>query len=92
MKIIINYFSSRYESTIVGQFYGHTHIDEFTLFFDPANKTRAVNVGFTSPSFTTYEHINPSYRVYVIDGDWENTTRVRNSNLDYTCIVRATKE
>ena len=31
----------RFESTITGQFFGHTHKDEFEIFFDDTNKTRA---------------------------------------------------
>jgi len=33
-------FSSRFESTIVGQFFGHTHEDYFIVFFDE-DRTRA---------------------------------------------------
>lgn len=34
-----NYYSiiARYESTIVAQFFGHTHSDEFEVFYDPKN-------------------------------------------------------
>lgn len=37
-----NYYSiiSRYESTIVAQFYGHTHFDEFEVFYDPKNLSK----------------------------------------------------
>ena len=31
----------RFESTIAGQFFGHTHKDEFQVFFDDVNTTRA---------------------------------------------------
>ena len=31
----------RYESTIVNQFFGHSHTDHFEVFFDLENKTRA---------------------------------------------------
>jgi len=32
----------RYEATIVGQFFGHTHDDEFELFYDLNNASRAI--------------------------------------------------
>ena len=31
----------RFESTIAGQFFGHTHDDKFQVFFDDQNRTRA---------------------------------------------------
>ena len=37
----MHYLSNRFESTIVGQFYGHTHTDSFKVFFDDDNMTRA---------------------------------------------------
>lgn len=51
--------SSRYESTITGQFFGHTHMDEFEMFFDETDKTRPVGVAFIAPSVTTYVDLNP---------------------------------
>lgn len=37
-----NYYKivSRYESTIVAQFFGHTHFDEFEVFYDPHDLSR----------------------------------------------------
>ena len=32
----------RYESTIVGQFFGHTHNDEFEIFYDEKDSSRAI--------------------------------------------------
>ena len=32
----------RYESTIVGQFFGHTHNDEFEIFYDEEDSSRAI--------------------------------------------------
>ena len=31
----------RYESTVVGQFFGHTHNDEFEIFYDEKDPSRA---------------------------------------------------
>ena len=33
--------SCRYDSTVVNQFFGHSHTDHFEVFFDLENKTRA---------------------------------------------------
>ena len=75
-----NYYRivSRYESTIAGQFFGHTHQDEFQMFYDVDeqqphdNKTqfkhlRPTSVAFVAPSATTFGGVNPGYRVYTID-------------------------
>lgn len=49
----------RYESTITGQFFGHTHFDEFQLFYDEETLTRAVSVAYIAPSVTTFINLNP---------------------------------
>lgn len=49
----------RYESTITGQFFGHTHKDEFEMFYDETDKTRPLGVAFIAPSVTTYINLNP---------------------------------
>ena len=38
---IASHLLYRYESTIVNQFFGHSHPDHFRVFFDLENKTRA---------------------------------------------------
>ena len=38
----------------MAQFYGHTHNDEFMIFYDTEDNSRAVNFGFVAPSVTTY--------------------------------------
>ncbi len=50
---------SRYESTITGQFFGHTHVDEFEMFYDEETLTRPLGVAFIAPSVTTYVNLNP---------------------------------
>lgn len=49
----------RYESTITGQFFGHTHLDEFQMFYDEATMTRPLGVAFIAPSVTSYVNLNP---------------------------------
>ncbi|XP_069704138.1 sphingomyelin phosphodiesterase-like [Periplaneta americana] len=72
-----NYYRiiNRYESTITAQFFGHTHFDEFELFYDPKDLSRATNIAFVGPSVTPYQDLNPGYRIYYVDGDHKSTTR-----------------
>ncbi len=41
-----NYYRivNRYESTIAGQFFGHVHSDEFTVFYDEIDQKRPVSM------------------------------------------------
>lgn len=57
----------RYEDTILAQFYGHTHMDHFEVFYDYANNSRPISIAYIAPSVTTYQRLNPGYRVYDID-------------------------
>uniref|UniRef100_A0A1I8IV72 C-type lectin domain-containing protein n=1 Tax=Macrostomum lignano TaxID=282301 RepID=A0A1I8IV72_9PLAT len=69
-----NYFkiAERYESTITGHFFGHTHHDELGVYFDPANTTRAFGTAYIVGSLKTDD--NPSYRVYEVDGGYANAS------------------
>ncbi|XP_021710800.1 sphingomyelin phosphodiesterase isoform X1 [Aedes aegypti] len=73
-----NYYKivSRYENTIVAQFFGHTHFDEFEVFYDPHDLSRATSIAYIGPSVTPYYDLNPGYRIYYIDGDHDHTTRL----------------
>jgi sphingomyelin phosphodiesterase len=73
-----NYYKiiSRYENTITAQFFGHTHYDEFEIFYDQLDMSRANNIAYIGPSVTPYYDLNPGYRLYYIDGDHESTTRL----------------
>lgn len=72
-----NYYHilNRYESTITGQFFGHTHLDEFQMFYDEETMSRPLGVAFIAPSVTTYVNLNPGYRVYFVDGDYKGSSR-----------------
>ncbi|XP_037946445.1 sphingomyelin phosphodiesterase isoform X2 [Teleopsis dalmanni] len=67
---------SRYESTIMAQFYGHTHYDEFEMFYDPHDLSHSTNIGYIGPSVSPYYDLNPGYRIYYVDGDHDTTTRL----------------
>ena len=62
----------------MAQFFGHTHFDEFQLFYDEAQPTRAVSVAYIGPSVTPYYNLNPGYRVYTIEGDYKGSSYVRS--------------
>ncbi len=69
-------FLCRYENTVVNQFYGHTHKDEFSVFYDVETNSRPTGFGFIAPSMTPYDDLNPAWRIYTVDGDYEGSTRV----------------
>lgn len=64
----------RYEATVTGLFFGHSHSDEFMIMYDEHNKTRAYAISYISGSVTTYSYLNPNYRVYTIDGAYANSS------------------
>lgn len=66
---------NRYESTITGLFYGHSHADEFEVFYDKKNRSRPTAVAYLGPSVTSFTNYNPAYRIYYVDGDHNESTR-----------------
>ncbi|KXN73618.1 sphingomyelin phosphodiesterase [Conidiobolus coronatus NRRL 28638] len=57
---------------ITAQFYGHTHWDEFEIFYSDSNKKTAKNAvsnSFIAPSMTTFTDINPGFRIYEVDAN-----------------------
>ncbi|KFM77578.1 Sphingomyelin phosphodiesterase, partial [Stegodyphus mimosarum] len=74
-----NYYEiiNRYESTVMAQFFGHTHKDEFEIFYDKSGpKPRPTNIIYIGPSVTTYDGVNPGYRIYTVDGNYPRSSRV----------------
>ncbi|CAG0921987.1 unnamed protein product [Notodromas monacha] len=61
-----NRIVNRYENIIKAQFYGHTHWDEFNVFFNEEGLPS--NVAYITPSLTTYEYLNYGYRIFYVDG------------------------
>ena len=55
---------TRFQSTVVAQFHGHTHDDWFLVFHDEAGAPS--NVAFVAPSVTTYTDHDPEYRLYTV--------------------------
>lgn len=60
--------SDRYEATIAGQFFGHTHFDEYEVFYDEVYRGRASSIAYIGPSVTPYYGLNPGYRIYHVEG------------------------
>jgi len=61
----------RYKDTIAGQFYGHTHADEFTVAYSNYSEITAENAisfGMIGPAMTPMSG-NPAFKVYDIDPD-----------------------
>ncbi|XP_063243798.1 sphingomyelin phosphodiesterase-like [Bacillus rossius redtenbacheri] len=57
----------RFENTITAQFSGHSHNDEFHVFYSSDNSSRATNVAMNGGSVTTYTYLNMNYKVYTVD-------------------------
>ncbi|KAI8882807.1 sphingomyelin phosphodiesterase [Backusella circina FSU 941] len=60
----------RYSHIIAAQFFGHTHRDEFAVFYKkdkPRNSENAVSISYISPSITPYTDLNPGFRTYKVD-------------------------
>jgi sphingomyelin phosphodiesterase len=68
----------RFKDTIVGQFYGHSHADEFRVIYSNSNFSRPVGYQFVAPSVTTYTLYNSAYRTYDTDTNGMNNQIVEN--------------
>ena len=71
----------RFANTISAQFYGHTHNDQFIVWYDLETNSVPINVGYVCPSVTTYTGLNPSYRIYTLDGPYEGASMVNEHIL-----------
>ncbi|KAF8372244.1 hypothetical protein PRIPAC_78673 [Pristionchus pacificus] len=66
---------NRFENTIAGQFFAHTHNDHFEVFYEDSNPNgRPTHFNFITPSMTTLSSKNPAYRIYTIDGGYEGAS------------------
>jgi sphingomyelin phosphodiesterase len=74
-----NQIVNRYEATIAGMFYGHTHLDEFEISYSDYNNrnfSNAIGMSYITPSMTPTSGA-PTFRVYSVDP-------VTYGVLDYT--------
>ncbi|GAB1600640.1 sphingomyelin phosphodiesterase-like [Argonauta hians] len=89
-----NYYKiiSRYESTIAAQFFGHTHMDSYEIFYDVTNMKRPVSVAYIAGSVTPYilnQAVNPSYRIYEIDGPYPSSSWAVLNHENYILNITA---
>ncbi|MCJ1431084.1 hypothetical protein MMC27_000434 [Xylographa pallens] len=63
----------RFNNTIRGTFFGHTHDDELGVFYtnNATEQTAqtAANVAYIMPSVTAYTNLNAGFRYYLVDPD-----------------------
>lgn len=59
-----NVLVERYADIIKGQFFGHTHVDNFVTQPSVFNPKKYVSSTFIHPSLTTHSDLNPSFRIY----------------------------
>lgn len=57
----------RFHHIVAAQFTGHTHHDQFNLFYSRFNSSRPISVAWNGGSITPHSEVNPNYRVYEID-------------------------
>uniref|UniRef100_A0A0N5AMZ5 Sphingomyelin phosphodiesterase n=1 Tax=Syphacia muris TaxID=451379 RepID=A0A0N5AMZ5_9BILA len=65
-----NYYRvvNRFSKTITAQFFGHIHVDSFSVFYENMNDdtSEPTNFLFSAPSVSTYAGLNPAYRIYEV--------------------------
>jgi len=78
-----NALVDRFSYLIRGQFFGHTHVDEFEItrsYIDNA----PIGVVFVDPSVTTRSYLNPSFRIFDFDTDTNIPTNYYQYRLNFT--------
>ncbi|KAF2771440.1 Metallo-dependent phosphatase [Teratosphaeria nubilosa] len=77
----------RFNNTIRGNFFGHTHEDEFGVVYSNnatvQNANTAAAVSWIMPSVTTYTNLNSEFRYYLVDPD---TSEVMDSITYYANV------
>lgn len=59
----------RFAHIIEAQFNGHSHVDEFNVYYRKDDPAVAVNVAWNGGSTTTFTRLNPNYKVFYVDRD-----------------------
>lgn len=57
----------RFYETILAQYYGHTHRDEYRLFYSPGHHEVPIGLAYIGPSITPFTENNPAYRLYYME-------------------------
>nr|KAI8736926.1 sphingomyelin phosphodiesterase-like [Biomphalaria glabrata] len=90
-----NYYNiiSRYQNTIAGQFFGHTHFDSFSVFYDIETLKIPISVAYVAPSVTPYTDLNMGYRIYTVDGNYQGSSfQVLDHETYFMNLSRANEE
>lgn len=57
----------RFKNIIAAQFTGHSHRDQFNLFYSRRDAKVPISIAWNGGSITTYQKVNPNYKVYKFD-------------------------
>lgn len=57
----------RFANIIAGQFNGHTHRDEFNVFYNISSPEQPISMVWNGASITTFDQANPSFKLVSID-------------------------
>jgi sphingomyelin phosphodiesterase acid-like 3 len=68
--------TTRYQATIAGILYGHTHMDELRRLFDPTGK-RITEVAISCPGVTPQHNNNPGFKTVTYDA-------ISKESMDFT--------
>ncbi|RWS17697.1 sphingomyelin phosphodiesterase-like protein 2, partial [Dinothrombium tinctorium] len=58
----------RFKNSIIAQFYGHTHKDEFRVYYS-STTNEPIGMAFIGPSLTSFKGNNPAYRIYFLNNE-----------------------
>ena len=72
----MNFVLLRYANIIRGQFYGHSHLDEYRIHYDTDEPSKPVGVEYITPNAGPWTNLNPAYRIFYVDGDDSDSKRV----------------
>ena len=83
-----HYSISSYQTTVTGEFFSHSHLDEIHLSKDD---DRPFAVTYVAPSLSPWKNVNPGYKTYTIDGArGARSTWVRNgTELQRRCLIKS---
>lgn len=77
----------RFKDTILAQFYGHTHRDEWRIIYSmqPQRQEEPIGIQYIGPSITPFTENNPAYRIYHQD----KTGNILDSETYYFNLTEA---
>jgi len=75
----------RFRDTILAQFYGHTHRDEWRVIYSLARPDDPIGIQYIGPSITPFTENNPAYRIYHQD----NQGYIEDSETYYFNLTEA---